>query len=281
MIHSATNEVNVVIYLDYERVTQLTELEYICISRLSNIARDNMDINVYVITDLLDCPLLDYTVKLSATKLKSYVDSILSDAGLPPRIQLKPYHYADYTAYHLIDVLKDVYGIYVNAALKLDTDYFLTSKFILRDYFFLETSFIGSDYGFRPSYNVKLPNEFRNVHLIYESIHDRLNISTSIFIECLIDSIDNNHYTATGPHLLNKYYKDDYKLESFTPCTLNPSLLQTWSLPTLLRVELAPGTLGIHLQSSLVKDAGYQLVNSCDSIKLVDNCIELLFTKIK
>lgn len=279
MIHKPSNEVNIVVYLDYSSVTQISELEYRCMSRLSSIAKSNMDINVYAITDLVSCSALDYMTKLSATELKNYVSESLSYSGLPSRIKIKPNHYADYVAYHPIDILRDVYGIHVASVLKLDTDYFLTSKYVLRDLFNLEMSFIGTDYGFKPSYNVPLPNVFRNAHAIYESMHDKLEISNDHFIECLIDSNDNNHYTATGPYLLNKYYKDAYKLESFVPCTLNPGLLQSWSPPTLIRVKLDPGALGVHLQSSQVKDAGYQLVNSCNSIKLVGDYIELLFTK--
>lgn len=207
---------------------------------------------------------------IDADDFNFYVNKKLIENGLEPTLTtwIKPNHYADYLAYYSAQIAKDFLGDDRAQVLKLDTDFFVTSKFALRNVFECDRdTFIGVDEGFIYKYvngdaNC-LPNYFYNAHAVY-CTGDSSIMDIKTFVKYLTESITMNHYTATGPRVLNdlyKYPKDEMHLPGLTPWTLDPSTININRDKVFMELPVRSAALGIHLQSSVLKTIGMKRGN--------------------
>ena len=188
----------------------------------------------------------DFTL-LDPNPLYEYLSSFIKK-------DMKPNHYADYLAYYGDEVIRQVYGLTrYTKFLKVDTDYFITSKFILDEIFNSLDQFVIFDEGFMPKYG-KIPQFFPNADVTYlRSDSSEYIIELEEFEVALNDYYINNHYTATGPSLLGRVgrIRNHFRSE-IVPWTFDPSIAN----PGEYVLPLRSGSLGIHFQSSVLKTLG-------------------------
>lgn len=233
-------ETRVVIYLNYPKGVPFVETT--CTLRAIDMAD-----KCYVIAPRYDWLKDTNAIILPVAPFENYVRDKI---GIN---ELKAIHYADFLAYYSIEVLRDVYDIHLDNCLKIDADYYITSKYQLRNLFNNTQSGVAVDSGYNLKYG-KIPQIFRNVHVVYRCSDSRIGVGYVSFADAVRDYYNNNHYTATGPSLLNK---DDYpEIPGFIPFTSDPCL---WTGEGDIIVEIPHGALGYHIQSSLAHDLGLSI----------------------
>lgn len=179
--------------------------------------------------------------------------------------KLKPNHYADYLAFNILDVLKNVYKIEPKSALKLDTDFYLTSPLILNDVLHSKHNKMGTDVGYLIKYpDVTPPNIHYNPCYSYETIEDTTSkkVTDQMFIKALNDYWIKDHYTATGPTLVNssKYLAEHQmdNIDQIPAWTVDPTI---WDEPGVYRSEHVFSSMGIHLLTSVASSMGFTISN--------------------
>lgn len=215
--------------------------------------------NIYI--DLYYEKMMNRFTLLDPKVLINHVKSIV---GVDP----KPNHCADYLAYNGSYVLS-LYGYEGYKTVKIDTDYFITSRFMLRNIYDIDESFVILDEGFIPKYG-KIPQHFPNANVTYTTSPDDKIISDEVFKSSVMEYYKNNHYTASGPWILG-LTRGKYNESTIVPWTLDPTTLDQG----MYHVEFKSGTLGYHFQSSVVRSLGLEIteINSYD--KYIDYKVAL------
>ena len=257
----------IAMYVNYENIPQM---EFDCITHNISMALDNpTTCEVILVTNMrYQYVILDERVHIiDADDYAKLVSEFIkinerenSDAILAG---IKPNHYADFLAYYASKVAQHFLGDDEAQVLKLDTDFYITSKFALRNVFECDRdTFIGVDEGFIYKYvngdSNCLPNYFYNAHAVYTTGDSEI-VPMQEFVKYLRMSILQGHYTATGPRILNDLYKypdANVHLSGLTPWTLDPSTLYLNGRRTSMELPVRSAALGVHLQSSVLKSIG-------------------------
>lgn len=177
-----------------------------------------------------------------------------------------PARASDILTYMPTKALNELAGIDCESVMYVDTDYFIYSKFILKEIFTLDhqLAFIRDN-----NYYLRYPDKtYVNACLSYQGIHneeidERVQLAFFRYLN-KVKTADGFTYGATGPGFTNSMIARELStVLDLEPHTLDPRYL----LVGMNTVDINRGSLGIHLAATLPKEVN----RTVESIRRIDN----------